>query len=1036
MRKILVACRRILLAGAVGVLLVVGWVFWQAPSLNEMHPQLERVLARQFGLKSIQLGKLSWRWAGQTWLNAENITFTGPAERIRVEDAQLEVRISSWELLLGNIRPTSISLRHGQISLQLPRAAVGESLPVLSGVLQIEDSTVTLGYGEFSNRFHHLDLHLDTVRRNLSMQLPGFTLNVDWDKNLQPLSLHTRFDNLNWLPKAWRLRTRGEFSAMLDISKSAEVSGWQLGGQLNSVAGAVILNNENAPFIAFNDVHLQALIHTGGHAADIRRVEWQTIEWQDGDNHLSANGDWRDGQLNLAVQAETLHLEVLAGWAQALVGDGWREWLGGLRGSAQKLNAQLHLKQKKAWRKPELENIDANNIRLSAELSDVTIPLSGANELLQELTGKLNFDADGLNMTVQHVLLPHQAGSVHGKLHVADLNKPVFAIEGQGEVDVGRCERWLNPGSMPQLVWKQAPANARFAFDWPMYATQPSKGEAELTPISVWQVEIMQRPVLLRGGSMRWQTDGSLRFSAMKLHYDGFDATLDMQLQEQGHAIWNLNKLRMQFSGDFADIAARYRMPIDGASGHYTARLEFKPPQTINNKTEKGVWELNADLGNAAWRRLLGSHKNVGEPYALKFSGWQTPDGFELNSIRSHGGAPLVIGKGSMNKQRISLRISTLKAPAFSGELTVSAPFDDAPLEININSDFMDHSALPEQMPEIQKLVNIPATGSKARQWVMRGNFRHIRWDALSIRGVRINFASSTQGIGTLQADMLNAAKLSIFRVHAFFHLSSGGNVDIRNLTAQMLGQNLHLSGNLRPQPGGGLHWTGFADISGDFSQIIQRLDASKLFRGGVVHALWSGNGVIKAEQPWWNGMHGRLRLRSDKGRILEGGTMTKMLAALSLTDLPHFLTGKREDITGPGMLYKRLQLESTVREEKAQIRRLAMRASALDMAGRGSINLATGDIDLYVTARPLQNLDSFLRMIPLLRDLVLGAAKSVFRKIYHVYGPLQNAKVEAVSAEQAGLPEAGLLEALISLPGRWFDAGSKATEEALPATP
>jgi len=328
MRNVLAACRRILLAGLIGILLLAGWVFWQAPSLNEMHPQLERLLAQQFGLKSIQLGKLSWRWAGHTWLNAKNITFTGPAGRISVADAQLEVRLSSWDLLLGNIRPTSISLRHGQIALQLPRAAVGEALPVLSGVLHIEDSTVTLGYGEFSNRFEHLDLHLDTTLHKLAMQLPGFTLNVDWDENLQPLSLHSRFDNLNWLPEAWRLHTRGEFNASLDINKAQDVSGWQLHGQLNSAAGAAILNNENAALMAFNDVQLQARIHAGEHAADIKRVEWQTIDWRDGDNHLSANGDWHDGQLNLAVKAEMLQLGTLANWIKPLADEGWQKWLG------------------------------------------------------------------------------------------------------------------------------------------------------------------------------------------------------------------------------------------------------------------------------------------------------------------------------------------------------------------------------------------------------------------------------------------------------------------------------------------------------------------------------------------------------------------------------------------------------------------------------------------------------------------------------------------------------------------------------------
>ncbi len=132
-------------------------------------------------------------------------------------------------------------------------------------------------------------------------------------------------------------------------------------------------------------------------------------------------------------------------------------------------------------------------------------------------------------------------------------------------------------------------------------------------------------------------------------------------------------------------------------------------------------------------------------------------------------------------------------------------------------------------------------------------------------------------------------------------------------------------------------------------------------------------------------------------------------------------------------MLYKRLQLEATVQGEKANIRKLAMRASALDMGGKGWINLSNGSVDLYVVAHPLQNIDAMLNMIPLLRDVIMGPARSLFRKIYHVHGSLYDAKVEPVSAKQAGLPGPGLLEQLINLPGSWFDAGRKAAERVAP---
>jgi len=1020
-----------LLAGFAGLLLLAGWVYWQAPSLDELHPRLERILAGQLGLQGLRLGELSWRWAGHTWLNAKNITFTGPAGRIQVEDAQLEVRLSSWDLLLGNINPTSISLRHGRITLQLPRAASGESLPVPSGQLHIEDSTVTLRYGAFSNRFEHLNLNLDVARRSLAMQLPGFTLDVAWNEKLQPLSLQARFENLDWLPETWRLRTRGEFNARLALKKEDAAANWRLESELISDTGAIILNRNNTPLIAFNDVQLKAFIHTGTNPADIRRIEWQQFDWRNGDHHLAASGEWRDGVLKLALLAETLNLNTLASLTEGRVDDDWQAWISALQGKAHKLRGELKLVQTDAWHMPQFDRLTPGDLQLSAQLSNASVALKNPNELLEQLNGTLNIDANGLAMDVRSVVLPHQAGTVRGKLLVADLHKPVFAIEGQGTVDVGRCEQWLNPGDMPQVVWKSAQADAHFSFNWPMSAVLPDKGEAKLTPKPQWQIEIMQQLVSLRGGILRWQADGGLHFSNMNVRYDGLDGTFDMQLKKDTQAVWQLAGLRLESTGDFAALATRFHLPLDSASGRYKGQLVFNTGQQ-----KKDTWKLTVNLDDAAWQHLLGANKKTGKPYTLTMRGIQNNTGFVMHRIQSTGSAPFISGNGSINEKRLALHISALQTPAFSGAVSITAPFDDAPLEINIDSDFLDQAALPQRMPEVRTLADIPSVNTVKRKWVMRGNFSRIRWDAVSIRGVRVKFASSSQGIGSLEADALDAAQFSMQRVRLLFHLAANGKVDIRRLTGQVLGQKLHLSAVLQPQAGGGLRWTGFANVSGDFSQIIHRLDASKLFKGGMVHALWSGSGLIQENKPWWNGMHGRLRLRSNDGRILEGGTMTKLLAVLSLTDLPKFLTGKRKDITGPGMLYKRLQLESTVNGEQAEIRRLAMRASALDLAGKGNINLADGNVDLYVTARPLQNLDSFIRMIPLLRDVILGPAKSIFRKVYHVHGPLYNAKVEAATPKQAGLPESGLLEQLISLPGRWFDDGKNAVKKSLPAMP
>lgn len=1031
MTTLLASGRRIFIALLAALALLAGWFYWQAPSLNELRPQLESMLADKFGLKQLHLGNLSWRWAGHIWLNAENLSFVGAGKRIEVEDAQLVVRLSAWDLLRGDIRPTSVGLRHGRIALHIPKAAAGESFPLPAGVLRIEDSTVVLSYGTFINRFDHLDLQLDAGKHTLGMQMPGFNLDAAWNAQLQPDHVQIRFENLLWLPEAWRASLQGEFSASLKLDKADVGNAWDVFAGIQSDSGIMLVLADDGARLPVNEAHVQAHIEAGANPLDITAIDWQELVLRTGDNTLKAHGRWADGKLQLQAGAAGLDLASLAVMAMPLAGPDMHAWLAGLSGTVRDMQAELQLRQASALAQPELPELKRGDVRLEASLSGATIPLVTSGEDLQGYNGTVSLNADGLLFSASSMQLPLGAGQVRGTAAIADFDHPVFDIKGQGQVEIGLLEAWMQVNPLPQVVWKDAPSEAEFSLTWPMFALAPDSGEADLLPQPAWHAEVMDRAVEMSGGSLHWKAGSGLQFKHMDVQSEGLKGNFDLAISEAvaGHA--QVLSARFESEGDFQALARRFRMPLDGPTGRYTLLAKLAGQPRIS------PWSFELDLKDAGWDSLLGSGKKPGEAYALQLNGKRTGETLSVSRLRSRGKAmPFVSGSGEVNASRAALHITALQAAAFSGSLSVSLPFDkasEAPLEIEVNSEFLDQRALPQKVPSLSSMSTKTGTPEAGRPWVLRGQFKRIHWDAVSIRGVKVHFASAAQGVGKLEAEALDAAQFSMRDVNAFFELGSGGRVDIRHLGAHAMGQQLNLSGLLYPEPGGGLRWTGFADISGDFSQVIQRLDASQLFEDGTVHAQWTGSGVIREDKPWWNAMQGRLRLRSDEGRILEGGTMTKLLAALSLADLPGFLTGNRKDMTGPGMLYKRLQLEASVQDEKAEIRKLAMRASALDMAGKGELNLADGMIDLYVVVRPLQNLDAMINLIPLLRDVILGPAKSVFRKVYRVNGPLHDARVEAVSAEQAGLPGSGLLEQLISLPGRWFDAGKKAAGEALP---
>jgi len=137
--------------------------------------------------------------------------------------------------------------------------------------------------------------------------------------------------------------------------------------------------------------------------------------------------------------------------------------------------------------------------------------------------------------------------------------------------------------------------------------------------------------------------------------------------------------------------------------------------------------------------------------------------------------------------------------------------------------------------------------------------------------------------------------------------------------------------------------------------------------------------------------------------------------------DLPDLFLGNRKDLNQDGLYYKRLQIEASLQNQMFNIQKLGLRSSAMDMAGKGSLNLEKNNIDLKMVVRPFQNLDALLGKIPLLRDLLGGAAHSFIRKVYHMHGPISNATVEQISPESAGLSNPGLVETLLSLPDLWF---------------
>ncbi|HXH64235.1 MAG TPA: AsmA-like C-terminal domain-containing protein, partial [Mariprofundaceae bacterium] len=299
---------------------------------------------------------------------------------------------------------------------------------------------------------------------------------------------------------------------------------------------------------------------------------------------------------------------------------------------------------------------------------------------------------------------------------------------------------------------------------------------------------------------------------------------------------------------------------------------------------------------------------------------------------------------------------------------------------------------------------------------------------AATILQAKLQLASSTNSIGVFDAENVETGGMNIRNVHAVFTLPGSGAIDLRQCLGQIEQEKIELSAEMTPlQSGPGMRWRGYAFVSGDFGHLLKRAGISERFLHGDMRLLFAGQGMLNKDKPWWQGLDGRLRLRVDQGRIMEGGTLTKLLAAMNLLDLPKLFIGQRGDLTGPGMMYDRLQMESTMHEQEVQVHKIALRSPAMDLAGNGRLTLDNDNIDIILIARPFQNLDAILSKIPLLRDLLGGGSYTLMRQVYWMHGPFTNATVEQIPPEKAGLAPPGLVESLLSLPERWFGKSAPA---------
>ncbi len=1015
--RALASCRRVFLLLLLAITATGSWIYWQSPSLDSLRPTIENYLSQKLELKEVHLGGLSWYWAGYLWLRSDSLDFVSNQEDIAFHDGGVAVRMPLSSLFTGAIKPDRIRLNGGSLTV---RHNEQSAAPLPAEQIILEDVTLNWFYKHMQGSLPGLHLTLDGENKQLDAISPAFTMHAKIDADGLPKQLTMSCKHINWLPEALRQQIKGEPKVKISLQRSGQHQ-WhiQMSAQSNL---PITLFPETIYTYSLNLVETEFNIKTreGGPLA-LERVDISKLFWALGNNTISANGNWHAGKLYATATSEHLAMPLIWSWLRPLGDEAWQNWLSLMQaGEAKQIKGQLSL----AWETPltalpSTEAWQAMQYQLAAEIEQADIALGLSEDFLLQTHARVNLDQDGLNAEVLDTELPRQLGRSTGKLFIPWQTLELH-VSGQSRVDVASLLQWFGPSQIKQWQWHQAKADSAFELTWDPSQTEPSVVTASLTPLGIWDVSILDAALKLSNGTAHWDQQQGLNISNMQLQTEHIDGTLSLATAADADGNWRITKVDATGNSDFAAMAAHFQLPLSHASGTIKTELHF-------DKT----WSGHVDMTAAGWQHLLGSSKKTDEAYRITYAGNvelnKTLPTIHLTELASEGQALLIrSGAIEINRNAFKLSLKDLHTPSFSGSLHMNIPFDDAPWQLATNARYLNRNALPDALDHPDQMID--------KSWLLTADIQRFDWNDAQMDGVHIQLASAKGSVGQLKAKQISTAQLNITDVNARFSLPGDGKVDLRKLSAHVEKQNLTMSATLTPELEGGMHWRGFAKLDGNFGHLMKFGNLSKRFSDGDGRLLFSGQGIILRDQPWWQGIDGRLRLRVDDGRILEGGTLTTLLAAFNLTELYKLLLGQRKDLSGPGIMYERLQMEAIMQNQDIQIRNVALRSSAFDLVGRGSMDINQAEIDLFLIAQPLQNLDALLAKIPLLRDLLGGKSHSLMRKVYHMHGPFTDAKVEEVSAKDAGLASPGIVETLFNLPRLWF--GSEDTKPDLEPAP
>ena len=999
-KVLIVRSARTLLLAFVSVLVLLYLIFSSSPDVGYFKSYIEYKVKNQLHAKTFDFDGLSLSWKQGPYIDFGQVTLKSSAVTI-MDGAHAELSWSLEHVLSGKLLPV-FSLSGGTVSFDFDQQQqTGEFNP--------PPLYLSLRDVQFVWRLNNERQTLADVQAVLS---PGFDevwlsangLNLSYDYSLFGIrEVALKMDDFSILPASWQAYAPGIEKLHLGLERSSSRT-WQWSLSINGNQGAV-----KVPQIHLT-VPLTELRSSGefslqrGSSAHLQNLEVPEFHWRDGENFADFTMGWKDEKLHIAATDGSVTMPMLWSWLWLLGEDGWHQWLTSMKhGRLDKARATLDLHwENPLAATPTIEDARAMKYHVTTYTHDADVALGLGGDFLNHVDALVEVDQDKLVAKISTAEL-NGVGQVSGDytIHWSNLVMDIYA---QGDIDLGKLHHWLEPESAKTLHWKEAPSTAELYMQWDVAKNSPDKAHAVVTPSDPWKLTPLSSPMTVSKADASWDIERGLYLDHMKVVTPWFDGDLDVRLDEQ----WNLEHVALNGKGSLVSLTKQFSLPVVKPEGQTAVRMTYK----------EGQWKGQLDFSQSDWDSFAGYDKKGNEALIVPIQGTSALTSvlpIHIQQLSSRHKDFAFNGKVVIDDKNIDFRFSDIVTPAVKSDLRLLIPVEER-LAWGLEAD-----AKYVERHVFQQYLKSVDSDSKllSRPWNINARCDWLAWDENYAEDVSIQLSSNKgQTHGNFTTAYVATKDVDIEKGNGSFTKLAGGKFELNRFEAWDQGQHMLISGSAMPKDENTYDWQGMVVMDGQFGQLMKQAELDQLFKDGQMHSLLLGKGEFKDGEPWWRKLKANLRLRVDEGRILEGGTLTKLLSVISIIDLPKFLAFQREDLIGEGVLYDQMRLEADFDEQNLSINQLAIRSSALSGAGSGTMNMESGDLDLLLVVRPWQNIEAIVGYIPLLGDVLTGKDKSFLRKVYHVHGPASDAAVEEKSPEEAGLPSSGVIETLFSLPG------------------